>query len=195
MVFKRFSSVSRLVLLIPSLSLSLALVLPLAFCGCSLFPSDKPDLPLATETETGNVEESPEKPEKDSKGFSLVGFLFGKKDRDNAKAEKDRAPLSPTPQKVTVGKVHLVHEDARFVLIQSTRLATLPAAAEMMTYSPEGRPTGRLRISPERKGAFLVADILSGNPKVDDAVVLYGIQGPDGKLITDPNPEAFEVLE
>jgi hypothetical protein len=128
--------------------------------------------------------------------FSLAGLFFGKKEREAPK-EKPKASSDPIPRKIPIGTIHLVHDHGGFVLIKLTGMPAMPDQAELMTYSDEGKPTGKLRVSPERKGNFLVADILGGHPQAGDEVVLYGMAAPDGTLMSgsEMNPGAPEVLE
>ena len=66
-----------------------------------------------------------------------------------------------------------------------------------LTYDMGGRPTGKLKISPERKSGFLAADIVEGHPQTGDRVLMYGYQNGEGAVVEkpgDPNGAA-EVLE
>lgn len=152
------------------------------------------------------VEAGKSKPKKE-------GWLFGRKKGDRSESseasvepessEKPESPQSPKasgpqrPRRISMGQVHMVHAQGRFVLIQAAQMKKVPPEAELMTYSPQGRPTGKLRISPEKKGNFFVADILKGKPQPGDKVMVFGMEGPDGQLVFggNPDPDAEEVLE
>ena len=69
------------------------------------------------------------------------------------------------------GSIRLVRESLGFVLIQSSS-APPPKGAELFVHrGGSGEPVARLRVSPEVKTGFVVADILSGMPKVGDLVM------------------------
>jgi hypothetical protein len=128
--------------------------------------------------------------------FSLAGWIFGKR-KEEAPKEKPKSAPDPIPRKVPVGTIHLVHDQGGFVLIALAAIPAIPDQAELMTYSAEGKPTGKLRVSPERKGNFMVADILGGHPQAGDQVVHFGMAGPDGELMSgsEMGPGIPEVLE
>jgi len=139
------------------------------------------------------------------------GFWFGGKNEkakveqtngDAPSAEKP-APDDPPaeqprrPRRISMGQVHMVHAQGRFVLIQAAQMKKIPPEADLMTYSPAGRPTGKLKISPEKKGNFFVADIVQGNPQPNDRVMVFVMEGADGQLNyeADPGQDGEEFLE
>jgi hypothetical protein len=151
-----------------------------------------------TEAETNSPEsEAPAASEEKDSGLSFAGLFSGKKKKKDETATKQKSPANPIPRRVQIGTVHLVHDQGGFVLIELSGMPTIPDQAELMTYSPEGKPTGKLRVSPERKGNFLVADILGGHPQVLDRVMLFGMSDANGKFISggELDPDAPEVLE
>ena len=82
------------------------------------------------------------------------------------------------------------------MLIQSSRLASIPAEAELFTYNLAGRPTGKLKMSPERKGSFLTADIVQGHTSAGDRVLMFSYLDETGQMrFDDRDPDAVEVLE
>jgi len=132
---------------------------------------------------------------KDGEGvFSRVGKWLA----EDPQAKKKSAKVPETPpltHQLPIGSVHLVHEDARFLLIRSSRTTTVAPDAELLTYDSGGRPTGKLKLSPERKSGFLAADIVEGRPKTGDRVVVFG-QSTDPAPLDAPNPGGLtEVLE
>ena len=145
---------------------------------------------------SGGGDASAETEEK-KKGFSIAGWL-GKNENDGA-AEEDPASSGgdrAAPKRLEIGIVHLVHTQGRFVLIQASRQTELPPRTEMLTYNPGGRPTGKLRLSPERKGAFLVADIVQGSPNALDTVEIFGIEDAGGRVrVAEPTGDGPQVLE
>ena len=114
-------------------------------------------------------------------------------------ADPAKASSNPVlqPQQLPIGSVHLVQEDSRFVLIRTSRLTSVSPDAELLTYDMGGRPTGKLKISPERKSGFLAADIVEGHPQTGDRVLMYGYQNGEGAVVEKPGDPigAAEVLE
>lgn len=131
------------------------------------------------------------------KGLFSKASAWLKEDSDAPKkGESTPAPTPALTQKLPVGSVHLVQEDARFVLIRSSRLTVIAPDAELITYDSGGRPTGRLKLSPERKSGFLAADIIEGRPQTGDRVLLYGVAaGAEPTGAGDPATGTVEVLE
>ena len=58
-------------------------------------------------------------------------------------------------------------------------------------------PSAKLKVSSERKGPFLVADIIEGMPSRGDSVVLHGLMDSQGKVKTADLPGGGErqILE
>lgn len=132
----------------------------------------------------------------EKKGFGKLGGWFGRDRKKPREGQSSPANPLPIPQKLPIGSVHLVHKTGGFVLIRTSRTAEVDPNAEMATYDEGGRPTGKLRLSPERKGAFLVADIVEGNPQANDRVLLFGFIDQEGSLQFDTaDPNQVEVLE
>lgn len=74
--------------------------------------------------------------------------------------------------KVPIGFVHVVNTEGNFVLIKSRRAQEVEPGASITTLDTSGQISARLTISPARKGAFLTADILEGNPMVGHQVLM-----------------------
>ncbi|MCB1064235.1 MAG: hypothetical protein KDN20_15115 [Verrucomicrobiae bacterium] len=138
--------------------------------------------------------------EKEEKGLlPKMGGWLGKdkkKEREEAEAAEKAKSSLPTPQKLPIGSVHLVHESGGFVLIRTSRNSVIPPEADLLTYDSGGRPTGKLRLSPERKGDFLTADIVEGRPNANDRVVMFSYLDEKGQMqFGGPDPDQGEVLE
>lgn len=69
------------------------------------------------------------------------------------------------PQTVLVGIVEMVNPEQNYVLIRCETPTTLKAGTELVAVDSTGAES-RLRLTPERKGRYLTADILEGQPKV-----------------------------
>ena len=66
-----------------------------------------------------------------------------------------------------------------------------------MSYDTNGRPSAKLKVSAERKGVFVVADIVEGTPSRGDSVVLHGLMDQKGKIktVTTPGDQEKQILE
>lgn len=84
-----------------------------------------------------------------------------------------RRPLRPS----TVGKVSLVNQDDKFVLIELQSNRVPSAGTPLQAFSGQMR-SATLKVSKERKPPFLIADIVSGTPLQNDVVMLTGKGGP-----------------
>jgi hypothetical protein len=95
-------------------------------------------------------------------------------------------PDVPKPfarQEKTVGTVTMVNAGGQFVLVQTPRGTSLPESVELITFDANERRTARLSLSPEKKGAFYVADIAQGEPGKGDRVVMEGITTENGGIV------------
>ncbi len=77
---------------------------------------------------------------------------------------------------VVIGMIDMVNPEQRFVLIRMATTLAIPPGTELSTTTQKGEAV-KLKVSPEHKGSFLTADILSGNPERQN-VVLYQPPGP-----------------
>jgi hypothetical protein len=143
------------------------------------------------------------KPKKANEGLitKVGGWLredMGKKakEKKEAAAKKAAEKRVPEPQRMPIGTVHMVHQSGGFVLIQTSRTSEISPDADLLTYDLRGRPTGKLKLSPERKGAFLTADIVQGLPQANDRVVIFGYLDNQGQMRYDASdPTRGEALE
>jgi hypothetical protein len=86
-----------------------------------------------------------------------------------------------------VGTVRFAYEN--FVLIYTPLKTALPAGTKVTTVDKDGVAGGtELSMSTERKGAFLVADVISGHPRSGDLVVT--VPGRKDRALAD-----YQVLE
>ncbi len=81
-----------------------------------------------------------------------------------------------------VGNVDMVNGEQKFILIHSPERVPL-AAETVLTTQGEAGDTGRVKVSPERKGSYLTADIVSGHPKKGDAVVWHRVVSPEAAAL------------
>ncbi len=95
----------------------------------------------------------------------------------------------PSPPKATkeirVGEVRVVGAGRRFVLIEVSPRPDMPLLSpglQLRTRTPVsvtvgGEQTGTLRVSPERRQPFLIADVVDGDPHAND-LVYYSPENP-----------------
>ena len=84
-----------------------------------------------------------------------------------------------------MGEIRVIGAGRRFVLIEIFPRPDMPVLSpgvELCTRSPardasSGEQTGTLRVSPERRQPFLVADVIAGEPRVEDPV-FYSSENP-----------------
>jgi len=102
-------------------------------------------------------------------------------------------PQSKTAQPFTprLGLVSLVNNSSDFVLID---IGTAPAPAQgtrLQAYSPRGgAAAAELSVSNYQRRPFLIADIISGDPKVGDSVVQFSPRSGAGANAPQPRPSA-----
>ena len=109
-------------------------------------------------------------------------------DRKEEKAAEDPIPpvVSAEPDKV-LGTIRFAYDN--FVLIYAPVKLNVPAGTKVTTIGKDGVPRGvELTLSNERKGSFLVADVVSGQPKAGDLVVI--IPGNRGATVAE-----YQVLD
>jgi hypothetical protein len=76
-----------------------------------------------------------------------------------------------------VGIIELVNPEQNYVLINCEQRLHIPAGTEVISQKTDGSKT-RLKVTPERKGNYITADIVEGSPDVRD-LVLYQVKPGD----------------
>lgn len=76
-----------------------------------------------------------------------------------------------------VGVVELVNPEQNYVLINCEQRLNIPAGTEIVAQGSDGTKT-KLKVTPERKGNYITADILEGTPQMRD-IVLYRVTAAD----------------
>jgi len=69
-----------------------------------------------------------------------------------------------------VGVIELVNPEQNYVLINCEQRLGIPAGTEIIAQGADGSKA-RLKVSPERKGNYITADIIEGTPQVRDLVL------------------------
>ena len=114
---------------------------------------------------------------------------------DDAEADGKKKPADPRPDSAQIGSVFMVDSKNEFLLIRSSRTLELEYGTDLIAQNDQGRQTAELKLSPERKAAFLVADIVRGNPEIGDRVKLVGVANPNTGGIVPMQDGEVEVLE
>ncbi len=99
---------------------------------------------------------------------------------------KRQGLAAPTSPRVWIGTVHMTNPALNFALIQTPGRASVPEGADLIS-SNEAGETSRMKVSPERKGVFMTADVVSGEPQKGDAVVW--LRGESAGELTRAEPE------
>ncbi|MCF7785698.1 MAG: hypothetical protein K9N47_06225 [Prosthecobacter sp.] len=73
-----------------------------------------------------------------------------------------------------IGVIELVNPEQNYVLINCERRVDIPAGSEIISQGVNGTDA-KLRVTPERKGNYITADITQGTPQVRD-LVLYQVK-------------------
>ena len=85
-------------------------------------------------------------------------------------------PKKPTAEKehadMVIGTIEQVNPDQRYVLIHAGAHLMLAAGTSLYSTGAGGVVT-KLKVTGERKGAFLAADIVAGNPQRKDNVMFH----------------------
>lgn len=86
-----------------------------------------------------------------------------------------------------IGVVELINPEQNYVLINCEQRLAIPAGTEIIAQNPNGSKA-KLKVSPERKGNYITADITEGTPHVHD-LVLYQVQ-PTGSAAPSVPPNS-----
>lgn len=85
-----------------------------------------------------------------------------------------------------IGVIELVNPEQNYVLINCEQRVDIPAGTEIISQGVNG-PDGKLKVTPERKGNYITADITQGLPQLRDLVV-YQVKPGDLPASSSPPP-------
>lgn len=88
------------------------------------------------------------------------------------------------PNQVNVGTIELVNPDQHFVLIRTLAHLMVPAGTELFSTNNLGQVT-KYKVTPERKGSFLAADVVAGNPQKNEMVMFHATSAAPPALSGD----------
>ncbi len=106
-------------------------------------------------------------------GLSSCSYFLGKAASWGMFPNKSRADNRLGEAKV-IGVIELVNPEQNYVLINCEQRLNIPAGTEIVSQNADGSKT-KLKVSPERKGNYITADIKEGMPQLRD-IVLYKIK-------------------
>ena len=96
---------------------------------------------------------------------AVLKFLHSKKD------------LGVHSELFSDGVIELVNPEQNYVLINCEQRLNIPAGTEIVSQGADGSKT-KLKVTPERKGNYITADITEGTPQLRD-LVLYKVKPGD----------------
>ncbi len=111
------------------------------------------------------------------------GLPKNQEKQNEASQSGDNGTGLSAPMKIPVGSVLSVHPEGGFALIKSSRSNSIEPGTSISTFDSTGGQTSSLQVSNARKGPFLTADIISGNPTRGDQAVM------DFVLDREPSPD------
>ena len=79
------------------------------------------------------------------------------------------APIKrPTPPPQVIGRIYAVNPSHGFAVIESS--LTPDTGTELQARSIDGQQTAVLKVTPEKKNPFIIADIMKGKPLPGESV-------------------------
>ena len=114
-------------------------------------------------------------------GFSSCSYLLGNAAKMGM-FDKTLKKNNRTGEAKLIGTIELVNPEQNYVLINCEQRLNIPAGTEIVAQSTDGTKT-KLKVSPERKGNYITADITEGAPQIRD-LVLYQVK--QGELAVAP---------
>ena len=106
-------------------------------------------------------------------GLTSCSYLIGKAVGSKLSSKKSPADNRTGEAKV-IGVIELVNPEQNYVLINCEQRLNIPAGTEIVSQNADGSKT-KLKVTPERKGNYITADITEGTPQLRD-IVLYKIK-------------------
>ncbi len=94
-------------------------------------------------------------------------------------------------QAKVIGVIELVNPEQNYVLINCEQRVDIPPGTEIISQGVNGS-NAKLRVTPERKGNYITADITQGTPVVRDLVV-YQVKSGEAPAATTMSPAGVVV--
>jgi hypothetical protein len=109
-------------------------------------------------------------------GLNSCTYLLGKAAKMGM-FDKKLPKNNRTGEAKLIGTIELVNPEQNYVLINCEQRLNIPAGTEIVSQNADGTKA-KLKVTPERKGNYITADIKEGLPQVRD-LVLYQIKPGD----------------
>lgn len=85
-----------------------------------------------------------------------------------------------------IGVIEMVNPEQNYVLINCEQRVDIPAGTEIICQGVNGTDA-KLKVSPERKGNYITADIVTGTPQLHD-LVIYQVKSDGTPAQAQPQP-------
>jgi len=174
----------------------LSAVLVFALSGCGLI-SSVPGTDTVVSTTKKAASTTRNATRKAAKAANPMNWFADDEAGQKAAEEAEAAakPAAPQPESASIGTVHMVDHTHDFLLIRASRNTSIQYGTPLISQSPGGKQSAELKLSPERKGAFLVADIVKGSPDVGDVVKMTGATDAQSGGVVPITNDEVQVLE
>jgi len=93
-----------------------------------------------------------------------------------------------------IGVIEMVNPEQNYVLINCEQRVDIPPGTEIISQGTNGTDA-KLRVTPERKGNYITADITQGTPQMHDLVVYKVIRGEAPAAPTAPVVPLVPVMQ
>jgi len=105
-------------------------------------------------------------------------------------ADSKRVKSNRVGEVKVIGVVELVNPEQNYVLINCEQRLNIPAGTEIVAQNANGSKV-KLKVTPERKGNYITADITDGTPQVRDLVLYQVHRGEIEPPSTQPSSSAI----
>lgn len=128
---------------------------------------------------------------------TFVFLLFGLLLAACATQKNKQAETPAGAGKATlIGSIDMVNPEQNYVVIRTDQMLAIATGTELTALSAEGKKS-KLKITPERKGHYLTADIIEGSPEVAQLVLLMHSSlpppAPVQPVVPEPRPTSVSM--
>lgn|GEM_PF-451526 len=109
-------------------------------------------------------------------GLSSCTYLESKFGAWTPASSKKSAEDKRIGEAKVIGVIELVNPEQNYVLINCEQRVDIPPGTEIISQGTNGTDA-KLRVTPERKGNYITADITQGTPQLHDLVVYKVVRG------------------
>jgi hypothetical protein len=109
-------------------------------------------------------------------GLSSCSYFEKKFGSGKASSSKKSDEDKRVGEAKVIGVIELVNPEQNYVLINCEQRVDIPPGTEIISQGTNGTDA-KLRVTPERKGNYITADITQGTPQLHDLVVYKVIRG------------------